>query len=69
MGGTMTASTYDITLISLHERIEHTVIAHNTVQAIRIGIGMMPSCFAPRGITCKPRQLTDKTQEPTPCAA
>lgn len=69
MGGAMKASAYDITLISLHERIERTVIAHNTVQAIRIGIGMMPSCFAPCGITCKPRLLIDKPQEPTPCAA
>lgn len=70
MGGAMTAHTYNIIMISLHERIEHTVIAHNPVQAIRIGIGMMPACYAPCGITCKPRRLPiHKPQEHTPCAA
>ncbi|MDO8293033.1 MAG: hypothetical protein Q7T29_09260 [Gallionella sp.] len=35
---------YRITLISLDMRIERRVIAHSTVQAIRIGISMMPEC-------------------------
>lgn len=47
---------YLITLISLDMRIERSVIAHSTVQAIRIGIGMMPECGSPCAITCKPME-------------
>ena len=45
---------YIIILTSLHERIERSVIANSTVQAIRIGITMMPECNSPCSITCKP---------------
>lgn len=54
---------YHITLTSLTERIELGVLARDTVQALRIGISLMPACFAPTGITCKP------VEEKTPCAA
>lgn len=62
----MTARAYQITLISLQQRIERSVIAHNTVQAIRIGIGMMSELDAPCAITCKP--LCSLVEEET-CAA
>lgn len=47
---------YHITLISAKARIERSVIAHSTVQAIRIGIAMMPALQGPCGITCKPKE-------------
>lgn len=47
---------YLITLISPDRRIERSVIAHSSVQAIRIGIAMMPECGSPCAITCKPRR-------------
>lgn len=48
---------YLITLISATARIERSVIAHNTVSAIRIGIAMMPELQGPVGITCKPKEV------------
>lgn len=63
----MNARAYQITLISLQQRIERSVIAHNTVQAIRIGIGMMSELDAPCAITCKP--LCNLTDEEETCAA
>lgn len=44
---------YHITLISATERIVRNVIAHSTVEALRIGIRMMPELQGPVGITCK----------------
>lgn len=45
---------YTIILSGRHERIERSVIANSTVQAIRIGIATMPDLQGPVGITCKP---------------
>lgn len=61
----MTARAYQITLTSRTARAVRHVIAHSTVQAIRIGIAMMPvlsnaegHAFGfPCGITCKPARL------------
>ncbi len=63
----MTARAYQITLISLRQRIERSVIAHNTVAAICIGIRMMSELDAPCAITCKP--LCNLTDEEETCAA
>lgn len=49
----MTARAYQITLTSRTARAVRHVIAHSTVQAIRIGIRMMPELHGPVGITCK----------------
>lgn len=50
----MTARAFEITLINMRQRIVRNVIAHNTVEAIRIGISMMSALDAPCAITCKP---------------
>lgn len=62
----MTARAYQITLISLQQRIERSVIAHSTVAALCIGIRMMAELDAPCAITCKP--LCSLVEE-EPCAA
>lgn len=62
----MSARAYQITLISLRQRIERSVIAHSTVAAICIGIRMMAELDAPCAITCKP--LCSLVEEET-CAA
>lgn len=62
----MNARTYQITIISLRQRIERSVIAHSTVAAICIGIRMMSELDAPCAITCKP--LCSLVEEET-CAA
>jgi len=48
---------YLITLISLDQRIERSVIAHSPAAAICIGIRMMPELGAPCAITCKPARV------------
>ena len=42
-----------IILTSRSECIQRSVIARNSVAAIRIGIRMMPELTGPVGITCK----------------
>lgn len=51
----MKARAFEITLISLRQRIVRHVIAHSTVEAIRIGVRMMSELDAPCAITCKPQ--------------
>lgn len=62
----MTARAYRITLINLRQRIERSVIAHSTVEAIRIGVRMMAELDAPCAITCAPLKALC---EETSCAA
>lgn len=58
----MTARAFQITLRSRATRIVRSIIAHNSVEALRIGIRMMPvlsgaegpELDGPVGITCKP---------------
>lgn len=63
----MTARAYRITLISLRQRIERSVIAHSTVEALRTGILMMEELDSPCGIICKP--VANLSEESFPCAA
>lgn len=51
---TMTASTFIITLLHGESRHDRHIIAHNTMQAMRIGIRMLPKTDEPRVIICKP---------------
>lgn len=62
----MTARAYRITLISLRQRIERSVIAHSTVAALCIGIRMMAELDAPCAITCAPLEAI---REEALCAA
>lgn len=50
----MTARAFEITLFNRTARIVRNIIAHSTVEALRIGIRMMPKLDGPVGITCKP---------------
>lgn len=50
----MTARAFQITLRCRATRIVRSIIAHSTVEALRIGIRMMPELDGPVGITCKP---------------
>lgn len=50
----MTSRAYQITLISGSLRVVRTVIAHTSMQATRISIGLMPDQTAPLAIICKP---------------
>lgn len=45
---------FEITLISMRQRVVRNIIAHSTVEAIRIAIRMMPEIDANCAITCKP---------------
>lgn len=48
---------FEITMISLRQRIVRHIIAHSTVEAIRIGIRMMSELDEPCAITCKPKEI------------
>lgn len=50
----MTVRAFEITLVSLSGRIVRSIIARNTIEALRIGIRMMPELDEPCAITCKP---------------
>lgn len=54
----MTARAFEITLISLSGRIVRSIIAPSTIDALRIGIRMMPQTDEPCAITCKPAKET-----------
>lgn len=60
---------FNATLFSRQQSIKLGIIAHNTVHAIRIGIGVMPTLEGngPFGISCTP--LHPLRKETTQCAA
>lgn len=52
----MTARIFQITLIHGGMRHTRSIIAPSTIDALRIGIRMMPELDEPCAITCKPAQ-------------
>lgn len=59
---------FKATIINRKQSIKLGIIARSSVEAIRIGIGMMPALdgIGPVGISCTPLR---QRKEPTPCAA
>lgn len=47
---------YIVTLIHGSERIVRHIIAHSTMQAVSIGIAMLPDTAGPVSLFCKPAE-------------
>lgn len=61
----MTPRAFEVTLTGKTARTVLHIVAHHTVQAMRIALNTLPGDSAPRRITCKPYKL----KRSSPCSA